>query len=207
MVPRYSEAGPVGVYADFDGVVALDSDGAVVWKTSGYFGGLSSHPELPGRVLAGSKLLQLQDGKPEITELEFHEWATASALFPSEGGAPVGILAGSRYGEVGGMLARFDSIESTWSATTPVAVGNMTMIEIEGRERLFVATGSDDDYGLTTIYVFDESGSLKHQGDLPAGTRYALGLTSGRFDDGTWGIAVTTSDGAYYYKLNVDLLD
>ena len=44
-------------------------------------------------------------------------------------------------------------------------------------------------------------------GKLPVMDENVYSLKSGQFDDGTWGIAVVMLYGAYYYKLNLDLLD
>lgn len=201
-----------------DGVVALDLRGEERWRLPKrrVVYGLATHEALPARVLvvAGSlELVRVDGGAPLVVASNVVGRRTAprpderilarhAALFPDRQGRPAIVVAGTGQNSRP-VVARLDEdLGTVWTASLPVRVAGLAMLEPAGERRGFVvATGSGD------LAVFDEDGALAWHRLLPKPgernfDRVIRSVAAGEAEDGSFAIFLEMIGEARTYRFD-----
>jgi len=212
MEPLRTEAGVAGVVVTTKSeLVALDPTGAVLWRCALHDPPwrLYSHPALPGVLYTLFPEMQ----RYEVTAASVTPVGEAipldrclrhrtGVLFPDERGRPSLIVAAEWRG-VGTVVRRLDEGgTSPWTVTLPAALGDLAMLEVPGKPRVFVVTVESGE-----LHVLDERGALLQVASFPVerdddDRRITYRLAAGELYAGEWAVYLRTTEGGYLYRVD-----
>jgi hypothetical protein len=215
--------GPYGVAlgpGSDTGLVGIDPHGKALWDVPKVhvLYGLETHPRLPGMMLVvhgqfsivhhsrasidadevtGAFIRGVRRGDETL-------YAHEGLIYPAENGAPEVVVSGSGPHSAP-VLSCFDaSYSRKWKVSLAERVTQLALLEIEGRERLFVLTTAGGE-----LLLLNQQGVLRWRGPLPNGEEdgdvFVLQLVTG-IADGRALIALRCKQGLFVYAVRAELL-
>lgn len=202
------------------GMIGVDPKGESLWSVPRVhvLYGLETHPRLPGVMLVVHGQYSLVhhsrvgiDAK-EVTGAFMRSfrgggenlYAHEGLLYPQEDGAPEIVVSGDGPNSQP-VLACFDaSYTRKWKVSLAENVTQLALLEIRGRERLFVLTTAEGQ-----LLLMNQHGVLRWQGSVPGhdedGPAYVFQLIAGEVD-GEALIALLCKQGMFLYPVRAKLL-